>query len=278
MILEEAAEAAAQAGDPRRSIDLVRSALAETDPIREPMRAGVLHHRLAWYLNESGDWQSGVTAMERAVALIPIDPPTHERAAVVADLAHSLMIRSRYGESMALAEAALAISRAVGAGPAETRALAALGLDLGGRSDLERAIPMLRDGYELAVELGEPQAIFLTGVGLGWALDEAARHEEALEVARSTRDRLRSMGAEARFGGQLGSKMARALYDLGRWDEAAARAGRDDRRARRRATRCAGSCRTGSSSRSAAAGSAARAATCSRTRRSASGWSAPIRT
>ena len=220
VILEEAAEAAAQAGDPRRSIDLVRSALAETDPIREPMRAGVLHHRLAWYLNESGDWRSGVTAMERAAALIPIDPPTHERATVVADLAHSLMVRSRYGESMALAEAALAISRAVGARFAEARALAALGLDLAGRSDLERGIPMLRDGYELATELGEPQAIFLTGVGLGWALDEAARHEEALEVASSARDHLRAMGAGARFGGQLGSKMARALYDLGRWDEA----------------------------------------------------------
>ena len=221
VILEEAAEAAAQAGDPRRSIDLVRSALAETDPIREPMRAGMLHHRLAWYLNESGDWRSGVTAMERAVALIPIDPPTRERATVVADLAHSLMVRSRYGESMALAEAALAISRAVGARFAEARALAALGLDLAGRSDLERGIPMLRDGYELAIELGEPRAIFLTGVGLGWALDEAARHEEALEVARSTRDRLRAMGAEPRFGGQLASKMGRALYDLGRWDEAA---------------------------------------------------------
>lgn len=118
VILEEAAEAAARAGDPRRSIDLVRSALSETDPLREPMRAGVLHHRLAWYLNESGDWESGVAAMERAVALIPIDPPTHERATVVADMAHSLMVRSRFGESMALAEAALAISRAVGAGPA----------------------------------------------------------------------------------------------------------------------------------------------------------------
>jgi ATP/maltotriose-dependent transcriptional regulator MalT len=220
VILAEAAEAAARAGNPRRSIDLVRSALADTDPIREPTRAGVLHHRLAWYLNESGDWKSGVAAMERAVALIPIDPPTHERATVLADLAHSLMVRSRYGESMALAEAALAISRAVGARPAETRALTSLGLDLAGRSDFERGIPMLRDGYELAIEIGEPQAIFLTGVGLGWALDEAARHEEALEVARSARERLRAMGADARFGGQLASKMGRALYDLGRWDEA----------------------------------------------------------
>jgi DNA-binding CsgD family transcriptional regulator/tetratricopeptide (TPR) repeat protein len=220
-ILEEAAEAAAQAGDPRRSIDLVRSALAETDALRDPMRAGSLHHRLAWYLNESGDWQSGVTAMERAVDLIPIDPPTKERARVVADLAHSLMVRGRFSESMALAEAALAISRAVGAGLAETRALTALGLDLACRSDLERGIPVLRDGYLLAVELGDPQAIFLTSVGLGWALDETARHEEAYEVARAARDRLREMGAHARFGGQLSSKMGRALYDLGRWEDAA---------------------------------------------------------
>ncbi len=221
VILEEAAEAAAQAGDPRRSIDLVRSALDETDPVGEPMRAGVLQHRLAWYLNESGDWQSGVVAMDRAVALIPIDPPTHERARVVADLAHSLMVRSRFSESMALAEAALAISRTVGATLAETRALTALGLDLACRSDLERGIPLLRDGYELALRLGDPQAIFLTAVALGWALDEAARHEEAFEVARSARERLRAMGGEARFGGQLGSKMGRALFDLGRWDEAA---------------------------------------------------------
>ncbi|MEO5986414.1 MAG: AAA family ATPase [Candidatus Limnocylindria bacterium] len=220
VILEEAAEAAAQAGDTRRSIDLVRSALTETDTLAEPMRAGVLHHRLAWYLNEAGDWQAGVRAMERAVELIPLDPPTPERALVVADLAHSLMIRSRFSESMAMAEAALAVSRAVGARLGETLALTALGLDLACRSDLERGITMLRDGHMLALELSDAQAIFLSGVGLGWALDEAALHEEALDIARSARERLRGLGAEARFGGQLGSKMGRALYDLGRWKDA----------------------------------------------------------
>ncbi len=220
-LLEEAAEAAAQAGDARRSIDLVQAALADTDPLRDPARSGVLHHRLAWYLNESGDWQSGVAAMERAVALIPIDPPTPERAEVLSDLAHSLMVRSRFSESMALAEAALAISRAVGARSAEARALNALGLDLACRSDLERALPILRDGHQLAIELGDPQALFLTSVGLGWALDEAARHAESLELALASRDRMRALGAEARFGGQLTSKASRALYELGRWDEAA---------------------------------------------------------
>lgn len=220
VILEEAAEAAAQAGDPRRSIDLVRSALNETDPIAEPMRAGVLQHRLSWYLNESGDWQAGVTALERAVQLIPIDPPTRERARVLSDLAHSLMVRSRYGESLVLAEAALAISRAVGAEIAEARALNALGLDLACRSDMERALPILRDGHERSLRLGDPQAVFLTAVGLGWALDEMARHAEALDLAVRTREHIRSLGAEARFGGLLASKAARALYELGRWDEA----------------------------------------------------------
>jgi DNA-binding CsgD family transcriptional regulator len=219
-ILEEAAEAAAQAGDARRSIDLVRAALAEMRAIADPMRAGVLQHRLAWYLNESGDWQAGVVALERAAELIPIDPPTPERARILADLAHSLMVRSRYGDSLALGEAALAISRAVDARVAEARALKVIGLDLACRSDFERGIPVLREGHELALELGDPLAIFLTAVGLGWALDESARHAESLELARATRERVREVGAEARFGGQLASKEARALFDLGRWDEA----------------------------------------------------------
>jgi DNA-binding CsgD family transcriptional regulator len=221
-IMEEAAEAAVQAGDARRSIDLARSALAEVDPVADPARAGILHHRLAWYFNESGDWQAGVVALERAVELIPIDPPTRARARVLADVAHSLMVRGRFGDSLAMAEAALAISRAVDAPIAEARALNAMGLDLACRSDLERAIPILRDGYARAMRVEDPLAIFLTAVGLGWALDEAARHAESLDLALETRRHLAEIGAGARFGGQLASKAARALYELGRWDDAAA--------------------------------------------------------
>jgi DNA-binding CsgD family transcriptional regulator/tetratricopeptide (TPR) repeat protein len=220
VILEESAEAAVQAGDARRAIDYIRAALREPEVAGNPMRGGVLHHRVAWYLNESGDWQAGVAAMERAIELIPMEPPTPERAEVLSDLAHSMMIRGRYTESMALAEAALAISRAVAAPTAEARALNALGLDLAGRSDVERSLPILREGYRISLEIGDPQAIFLSGVGLGWALDEAAEHEESLDVALSTRERLHALGADPRFGGQLASKAGRALYELGRWDEA----------------------------------------------------------
>jgi ATP/maltotriose-dependent transcriptional regulator MalT len=218
-IVEEAAEAAAQSGNARRSIDLIRSALAETDAASQPMRAGVLFHRLAWYANESGDWEAGVTALERAAELMPIEPPSRERARVIADLAHSLMTRSRFGESMALAEAALAVSRAVHAPIAEARAMNALGLDLASRSDFERAMPLLREGHARALALSDPLAIFLTAVGLGWALDETGRHAEALDLARTARARVARDGAEARFGGQLASKASRALYELGRWDE-----------------------------------------------------------
>jgi DNA-binding CsgD family transcriptional regulator/tetratricopeptide (TPR) repeat protein len=183
------------------------------------MRAGSLYHRLSWYANEAGDWQSGVTALERAAELMPIDPPTRERARILADLSHSLMIRGRFGESMALAEAALAVARTVHAPIAEVRALNALGLDFASRSDFERALPVLREGYARALALSDPLAIFLTAVGLGWTLDETGRHSEALQLAVEARARVARDGAEARFGGQLASKASRALYELGRWDE-----------------------------------------------------------
>ena len=59
----------------------MRSALAETDDNAEPMRAGTLYHRLSWYANESGDWQAGVVALERAAELIP---SIHQRGSVPA--------------------------------------------------------------------------------------------------------------------------------------------------------------------------------------------------
>ncbi|HEX2883421.1 MAG TPA: AAA family ATPase [Candidatus Limnocylindria bacterium] len=222
VLLEEAAEVAAQAGDPRRSIDFIRSALAETDALKDPRRVGALHHRLSWYFNEAGDWQSGAAAMERAVELIPIDPPSQERASVLAELSHSLMIQGRYAESLVLGEAALAIARATGARVAEARALNAIGLDLASRSDLERGLPLLREGSALAAELEDPLAIFLSAVGLSWTLDESARHLEALEVSRTALERIRRLGADARFGGNLQSKVAHALIELGRWTEARA--------------------------------------------------------
>jgi DNA-binding NarL/FixJ family response regulator len=220
-LLETAAEAAAQTGDSRRAIDLALGALEEVDAVAEPSRAGVINHRLATYYNEAGDWEAGARALERAMGMIPIDPPSPERARVVADLAHSYMTRNRFSESLALAEAALAISRSVGAEIAEARALNAMGLDFACRSDPERGIPILRDAYRLAHRLDDPQTLFLCGVGLGWALDETARHAEALGVAVESRDRIAVLGASARYGALFASKMSRALWELGRWDEAA---------------------------------------------------------
>jgi DNA-binding CsgD family transcriptional regulator len=219
-LLETAAEAAAQSGESRRAIDLAVAALEEVDAAAEPSRAGVINHRLATYYSEAGDWEAGARALERAIGLIPIDPPSPERARVVADLAHSYMLRNRFGESLALAEAALAISRSVGAEIAEARALNAMGLDFACRSDPERGIPILRDAYRLAQRLDDPQTLFLCGVGLGWALDETARHAEALSVAVESRDRITVLGAGARYGALFASKMSRALWELGRWDEA----------------------------------------------------------
>jgi predicted ATPase len=53
-LLGRAAEAAANAGCTERAISLVRGALAEVDPARDPQRAGLLTRRLAHYLRTAG--------------------------------------------------------------------------------------------------------------------------------------------------------------------------------------------------------------------------------
>jgi len=53
-LLGRAAEAAANAGGTERAISLIRGALAEVDPARDPRRAGLLTRRLAHYLRTAG--------------------------------------------------------------------------------------------------------------------------------------------------------------------------------------------------------------------------------
>ena len=53
--------------------------------------------------------------VERAVELVPPEPPSPERAQVLAALGHALMLAWRHEESRAICEQALALARAVGA-------------------------------------------------------------------------------------------------------------------------------------------------------------------
>ena len=110
---------------------------------------------------------------------------------------------------------------------AEARALNALGLDLAGRSDVERSLPILREGHRIALEIGEPQAIFLSGVGSPLGARRGRRATRTLSLALHP-EQLHALGADPawRPAGVQGGTSAVRAGPLGR---GAAAAGRDDR-------------------------------------------------
>ena len=74
-LLHWAAEVAHLAAHPDRATELVREAIARVDPDDRHLH-GWLHERLGRYLWMSADTQDALAAYERAVELVPAEPPT----------------------------------------------------------------------------------------------------------------------------------------------------------------------------------------------------------
>jgi predicted ATPase len=94
-LLQRAAEAASQAGWWDRSVTLARLALDRVDADRDPLRAGGLVERLARYHWLAGNGPTALAAIERAVATIPAQPPSLERARALAAHGQILMLLPR---------------------------------------------------------------------------------------------------------------------------------------------------------------------------------------
>ena len=129
-LLHQAAEVAHLAAHPTRATELVREAIACADP-RDLHLRGWLHERLGRYLWMAADSQHALASYERAVELVPPEPPTRGRAAVLSGLSQMLMLADRYEESEVLAREAIAVAALVPDGRSvEGHARCNLGVDL----------------------------------------------------------------------------------------------------------------------------------------------------
>jgi DNA-binding CsgD family transcriptional regulator len=217
-LLERAAEAAHLVDAAPRAVDLMREALAEVDQQRDPVRAGLLHERLGRYLRETLD-QAAVAAYEEAVGLIPAEPPSTERAVVLAGYAQILNFLAMYRESRRVAEEALAAARRAGTRREEGRALACLGGALAALGEPDRGLTHLRNARHIAEEQADVD-------GFGWAcimhahaLERAGRIEAALAAALDGAEASRQLGA-ASWRDSLQSYAGYFEFLLGRWEEA----------------------------------------------------------
>jgi DNA-binding CsgD family transcriptional regulator len=218
ILLERAAEAAQLVDAAPRAVDLLREALAGVDQQHDPVRAGLLHERLGRYLLETLD-QTALTAYEEAVRLIPAEPPSTERAIVLAGYAQILNFLAMYRDGRRVAEEALATARRAGTRREEGRALACLGGTLAALGDLDEGVAHLRDAWRIAEEQSDVD-------GLGWAcimhahaLERAGRLEGALAAALDGAEASRQLGG-ASWRDSLQSYAGYFEFLLGRWEEA----------------------------------------------------------
>jgi DNA-binding CsgD family transcriptional regulator/tetratricopeptide (TPR) repeat protein len=218
-VLQHAAEAAYLAGDPNRAIALTRASLAAVDKARDPVRAGLLHAQLGGYLNATGG-QGAITEYEAAVGLVPADPPRAERAQVLAALAEALMGQGRHRESAELCEGAIKIAREAGAVAQEGDARRALGVDLAFLGDLQAGVAELREARRIAEAVGRVDEVARCTATLSGLLESFGEYEAAATAALEGADVAATHGLGRWHSPFLTATAGRALFALGRWNEA----------------------------------------------------------
>ena len=211
---------------PERSLAHVGEAIGLVDPTIDPTRAGMLHERLgqySWNLLASGPI---LTAYEDAVRLVPADPPSHERAWVLAGLGRCYSELDRPADAVARCSEALAVARTVGDRHVEARALVVLGRSLAQLGDVDEGLATIARARDIAAELGDLHEAANALTWLVAALHEAGRASEAVAASLEVEAFATRHGLRSRWGAGALERGAWALFGLGRWDEAVEMLGR----------------------------------------------------
>jgi tetratricopeptide (TPR) repeat protein len=181
-LLQRAAEVASLAGRYDRSIVLARMAIDRVDVTAEPLLVGSLLERLARYHWMAGDTPKAMATIERAVAIIPTEPPSPELARALAAHGQLLMLLSRHSQARPRCEAAVAVARRVGDRASERHALMTLGTSLGVLGHMEEGIEHLEHGRKIAEELGKIEDLCRAHANIASILELAGRAAEAADV------------------------------------------------------------------------------------------------
>jgi DNA-binding CsgD family transcriptional regulator/tetratricopeptide (TPR) repeat protein len=183
-LLSIAASAHSIAGDRARAEVLLQSALDELGEAPDPRRCSALLARLsrvqAW-LNRGAE---AVETAQRALAMLPADEVSHERAALLAWLARMRHLQGRYRDALPTAEPALELAVAAGDRQSESELLNTLGMAQILLGDVEGGQARLRRAIEIAREEEDIEALGTAYGNLADLLNLVGRTAQALAVAR----------------------------------------------------------------------------------------------
>ena len=215
-----AAEAANLGGDSDRAVGLIRAALDLAPDATDAVTAALIHERLGRYLWAAGRGEDALPEYARAVELMPADPPSQERALVLAGQGQVLMLCNRSAESMLRCEEAIDIARHVGAPAVEAHALNTIAANLTNQGDPDRAVEATARARQIATERGLVEELGRSYVNGSDALDEAGRTEQSIALALEGIEAMAALGADRLFGDFLRGEVVGRLFRVARWSEA----------------------------------------------------------
>jgi DNA-binding CsgD family transcriptional regulator/tetratricopeptide (TPR) repeat protein len=222
-VLEEAAAAAADAGEGQRGLAFVESALAELDEDTAPVRVALLLRRRQMFRYELG-LTIGMADLDRALRLVPETLSGPARTQLLLAAAHC-GCGSQGPQYRVWAEEALRLARQAEDLDAEAQALAILAMIEAGPCGL--AVPdseplrLVAKARAIAERAGVYQPIIKLVICESHLLCGAGEYERAAVVARQGIADAERYGLARTTGAFLAINLAEPLFYLGRWDDAA---------------------------------------------------------
>jgi DNA-binding NarL/FixJ family response regulator len=215
-LLAHTAHVAYLLGDDERAVSFVEAALATAGP----ERAAALHERLARYHFAALREGPALRAYQRALELLPAEPPSQLRAMVVAGLARLAMLWSRPDDARRYGAEAIALGKRTGARREEALGRLAVGIVRIKEGDCDGGLAQLRRALSVFTELDDHEHQTIAYVNLGCGLRLAGRLAEAAQTDVDGHAFTRRVGLERQYGGMLLCNAAETELDRGRWTEA----------------------------------------------------------
>jgi DNA-binding CsgD family transcriptional regulator len=221
-VLEEAAAAARDAGEPKRGLAFAELALAELDEESEPIRVALLLQKRFAFRKDLGLTRSEAD-LSHALSLVP-------EAASLAARTELLLSACHCGKDIdgpryrAWALEALRLARTTEDRCAEVEALANLALIEAGpgqlASDGSEAVRLMETAHEVARQAGAYHPTLKLAILESHLLCGAGEFEAAARAARHGITDAERHGLARTGGAFLAMNLAEPLWYLGRWDEA----------------------------------------------------------
>jgi DNA-binding CsgD family transcriptional regulator/tetratricopeptide (TPR) repeat protein len=215
----ETAIAAEHAGRLDAAVELAREACTELAGV-DAAREGQVWLLLRDLYRFAGHREQSIHAAERAVALIPVDPPSPSRVKALADISISHWYRGRANPSLQAAREAVAVAELVGDAESLVYARTALSGALELAGDVDGALTTARATLTLCDSNVSPDIALVAYNDLCITLQASGRFAEIPRLCAEAIAVARRTGLAGPRGGWLAGQWVAALVTLGRWDEA----------------------------------------------------------